>query len=275
MTDQNSKTIKEGEVVKVESPAGETYAEAKKGATTVTLPSTPPVVATPAYLLQMAVEQGKDLAYVEKLMDMQDRWEEKNAEKSFNQAMSDFSMNLPTIEKTVYVEHFDGYHADLGLMATAVREAMAPHGLSFSWETTQGDQVTVSCVIKHRDGHKHAVTLSASPDTSGSKNAIQAIGSAVKYLERYTLEAATGIVATSSDDDGQATGSAVELVSDDQALEMEAFVKENNINKDATLKWIKTRTGEASYASVPADQFDKVMHALRNKAQQRSPGEDG
>lgn len=241
---------------------------------TIPLPSKPPVVATPAYLLQMAVEQGKDIAYVEKLMDMQDRWEARNAEKAFNLAMSEFSQNLPTIEKTVYVEHFDGYHADLGLMAKLIREAMAPHGLSFTWKTKQADLITVACVIKHKDGHSESVTLSSAPDQSGGKNSIQAIGSAVKYLERYTLESATGIVASGSGDEGQ-SAAAPELITDDQALELEAFVKDNNINEFATLNWIKTKTGEASYFSIRADQFDTVIRALNKKVQQREPGEDG
>ena len=265
MTNQTS-DIKEGESVVIDSPSGTYEIEAVKGPATITLPATPPVVATPAYLLQMAVEGGKDLAYVEKLMEMQERWEGKQAEKAFNQAMADFSMNLPTIEKTVYVEHFDGYHADLGLMAKMIREAMAPHGLSFSWKTEQGDKITVSCVIKHRDGHSQSVTLSSAADTSGGKNAIQAIGSAVKYLERYTLESATGIVASSGDDDGKkAATPPVELITDEQTLQLDAFVTDNGIDKERTLAWIKTTTGEAHFSSVPANQFDKVMAALKKK----------
>ena len=235
--------------------------------------STMPVAATPAYLLQVAVEQGKDLDYVVKLMDMQDRWEERQAEKAFNQAMAEFSANLPIIEKTVYVEHFDGYHADLGIMAAAVREAMAPHGLSFNWETEQGDQITVSCVIKHRDGHKQAVSLSSAPDNSGGKNSIQAIGSAVKYLERYTLESATGIVASGSGDDGQGAPQP-DLITDDQAFELEAFVNDNNLNMDSILAYISTKTGEKTFASIKAVDFDAVKKILESKAAQREPGEN-
>ena len=40
-------------------------------------------------------------------------------------------------------------------------------------------------------------------DTSGSKNAIQAMGSTVQYLRRYTLESVLGIATSSIDVDGQ------------------------------------------------------------------------
>jgi len=240
----------------------------------VPLGQTMPVVATPAYLLQMAVEQGKDLATLEKFMDMNDRWEAKQAEKAFNQAMADFSANLPTIQKTVYVEHFDGYHADLGVMAAAVREAMAPHGLSFSWNTIQDDKVTVSCVIKHRDGHSQSVSLSSAADTSGGKNAIQAIGSAVKYLERYTLEAATGIVASGSGDDGQ-TAPGPDFITDEQAMTLEAFVTDNGLNMDSILAYVESKTGTKAFSSIKAPDFDAFMGILKKKVSQHQPGEDG
>lgn len=232
-----------------------------------------PVVATPAYLLQMAVEKGADIESMKALMDMQDRWDAKQAEKAFNQAMADFSLNLPTIEKTVYVEHFDGYHADLGLMSKMIREAMAPHGLSFSWKTEQGDKITVSCVIKHRDGHSQAVTLSSAADTSGGKNAIQAIGSAVKYLERYTLESATGIVASGSGDDGQAAAAPAHIT-EEQALTLEAFTTDNGLNMDSILDWIETKTGNRAFASIKAADYASVMGLLKKKVAQREPGED-
>ena len=47
------------------------------------------------------------------------------------------------------------------------------------------------------------------PDTSGSKNSIQAISSAVTYLQRYTLLAATGLSTSelgNLDNDGRGTG---------------------------------------------------------------------
>ena len=43
-------------------------------------------------------------------------------------------------------------------------------------------------------------------DTSGGKNNIQAMGSAVSYLERYTLLAITGLSTKEMDDDGRGAG---------------------------------------------------------------------
>ena len=63
----------------------------------------------------------------------------------------------------------------------------------------------VTCRITHRDGHYEETSLFGPVDGSGNKNPIQAIGSAVTYLQRYTLKAAVGIAA-SQDDDAQEAG---------------------------------------------------------------------
>jgi ERF superfamily len=61
----------------------------------------------------------------------------------------------------------------------------------------------VTCILTHQMGHSEETTLAGAPDNSGSKNSIQAIGSTVTYLERYTLLAATGLAAANGDNDGQ------------------------------------------------------------------------
>jgi hypothetical protein len=65
--------------------------------------------------------------------------------------------------------------------------------------------VKVTCILSHKDGHREETTLSGPFDHSGNKNAVQAIGSGVAYLQRYTLKAAVG-VAAGHDDDGRSSG---------------------------------------------------------------------
>jgi hypothetical protein len=64
-------------------------------------------------------------------------------------------------------------------------------------------QIAVTCVLTHKMGHSEETTLKAIPDTSGNKNTVQAIGSTVTYLERYTLLAAMGMAAAGMDNDGR------------------------------------------------------------------------
>ena len=166
--------------------------------------------ATPGMLLQLAVQQGADLDRLERLMEMQIKWEERCARNAFVKAMADFKCESLVISKDRRVNYAnrsgdvtDYMHATLGNVVATIAPALAKHGLSHRWDTQQGSAgITVSCVITHFDGHSESITLASPPDQSGGKNAIQAIGSTVSYLQRYTLLAITGLATSDADDDG-------------------------------------------------------------------------
>lgn len=173
-------------------------------------PSRAVAAANPAYLLQLAVEQGADIEKLEKLMALQDRWEATNARKAYVAAMAEFKKNAPTIEKdkTVSFPGTSYTHATLGNICQVVIASLASHGLSHRWSTDQPDSgmIVVDCILTHSLGHSESTTMKAPPDNSGKKNAIQQIASTVTYLQRYTLLAACGLATMDSDEDDDGRG---------------------------------------------------------------------
>lgn len=177
---------------------------------------------TPADLLRIAVENNADLDRLEKLMQLQERWEANEARKAFVTAMAAFKREPVEIYKRKQVGYktregdFVGYkHAELSDVTAAIAPAMAKHGLSFDWDIHQtSGLITVDCVVTHVMGHSRMVTMSGAPDNSGKKNAIQQAASTITYLQRYTLLAATGMSTKDDDDDdaGGADGQPVEGV---------------------------------------------------------------
>lgn len=170
-----------------------------------------PEVATPMQMLQVAVSQGADLDRIQKLMDLQDRWEASQARKAYVSAMAHFKSEPSKIFKTKEVNIPGGAkfkHATLADVCDGVVSNLSKYGLSHSWETKQLDNgwVEVTCIITHEAGHSERTTLRAPPDDSGKKNTVQQIASTVTYLERYTLMAATGLAAKDMDDDGKGAG---------------------------------------------------------------------
>lgn len=161
---------------------------------------------TPADLLAMAVSQGADLDKLDKLMQLQERWEANEARKAFTVAMTGFRSEPVDIYKTKNVSFSDtSYnHAELSDVTQAINPALAKHNLSFRWDVTQdGNAITVACSLTHIAGHSERVTMTAPPDDSGKKNRIQQIASTVTYLQRYTLLAITGMSTKGMDDDGR------------------------------------------------------------------------
>ena len=173
-------------------------------------------IVNPMVLVQTALEKGSDLATIEKMMDLADRYEKREAEKAFVLAMANFKANAPHITKDVNVSipHKNGpgkteySHASLAQVSSKVALAMGQWGLSHHWEPDQNTEpgvIIVTCVITHAMGHSKSTTLKSNIDGTGQKNGLQQIASTITYLERYTLLAAVGLSAHNADDDG-ATG---------------------------------------------------------------------
>lgn len=164
--------------------------------------------ASPIEQMMAAVSSGVSLESLDKMMELQERWEAGQAKKAYVRAMAEFKRESITILKDREVR-FKGTaysHATLNSVVSAIVPALSKHGLSHHWEVSQENGITVRCVITHEMGHSEAVSMSAPPDSSGSKNFIQQLGSTKTYLERYTLLAITGMTASDMDDDGGSYG---------------------------------------------------------------------
>lgn len=175
---------------------------------------------TPSDLLRIAVEGGADLDRLERLMALQERWEATEARKAFTVAMTAFKAMPLEIFKTKEVAFLDVRykHAELSDITDVVVPAMSLHQLSHRWAVRQeGDRIIVDCTVTHIAGHCETVTMEAKADTSGKKNAIQAIASAVSYLQRYTLLAVTGMSTKGEDDDGRGGPDDEEVSGEDTA----------------------------------------------------------
>lgn len=212
---------------------------------------------SPAALLQLAVTQGADVESLEKLMDLSDRWEAKQAQKAYYDAMAAFQRGCPIIERADKA-HTSKY-ATLERIVMTVRDNLADAGLSYRFENAETDgKFSVTCVITHLDGHSERTTMTASADTSGSKNPIQAIGSTTTYLQRYTLCGALGIVTGGEDVDG---GKPAELVSDEQLAELKELVEATGESDAKLLEW----AGVKSLADFPLSHYKSAVKGLNKK----------
>ena len=213
---------------------------------------------TPAEMLDTAVRQGADIAVLEKLMALQERYEANAARKAFDAAISDAKSKIPAIVKNVK-GHTNKY-ADLAAITTVVDPILSAHGLSYRFRTAQSDKITVTCVLSHRDGHSEENELSGAPDVGPGRNAVQAVGSTVKYLMRYTLTLALGIATTENDDDGKAAGAAATL-SPQQIEEMQRKIIDVDADLPAFLVWLAVEKLD----DLAAARFDDAMRALEYK----------
>lgn len=212
-----------------------------------------PAAVTPMDMINTAIERGADVDQLTKLMDLQERWEKTEARKIFVAAMSEFQQECPTIDKTLKAHN--STYAGLAETLEQIRDLMSKCGLSHSWKTEQAEgQISVTCCVTHTAGHQECTTMSAGADTSGSKNNIQAIGSTVKYLQRYTLFSILGLASKEHDDDGKAAGLGP-TISEDQVKTIQQQFKDTGMKPERFYKAFKIER----VSDLPASRYHEAI----------------
>lgn len=217
-----------------------------------------PAVATPMAMIERAVASGASIETIEKLMGLQERFEANQARKAFNEAISEAKARVRPVVRNK-TGHNSKKYADFAAIASAVDPILADLGLSYRFRTEQGERINVTCILSHRDGHQETTTLAGPPDASGSKNAIQAIGSTLTYLQRYSLVQMLGLAA-SDDDDGKAGGAGGTLT-DAQVGQIQKLIGEVGADIDKFLAWANAE----SISDIPASKFDGAVRMLEAK----------
>lgn len=213
---------------------------------------------TPMGLIERAVAGGAGVETIEKLMALQERWDANQARKEFDAAVAEAKAKIKPIVRN-RAGHNSKRYVDFAAIAASVDPILSEHGLSYRFVTEQADRINVTCVLSHRAGHSEKTTLSGPADTTGNKNAIQAIGSTLTYLQRYSLVQMLGLAAA-DDDDGKAAGTG-EPVSEEQADKIRELVTAAKMEIDAFLKWAKA----PSIADIPAADYEDVVASLNQR----------
>lgn len=224
-----------------------------------------PANAMMALIERAATSQEIDIDKLDRLLSVKERWDAAQAKQSFDRAMTSFRANVGSIQKTR--DAHNSKYAGLAETLSKIRQNLTDVGLSVSWRTEQSENlVRVTCIVSHVDGHSEKTTLAASPDTSGSKNSIQAIGSTVTYLERYTVFAILGLASTDQDDDGLASNS--NLISDSDLTDLMCLIDElgDKVDQPKLKGWLKTKgVRDGDYTRIPAKMVKEVFDLLERK----------
>jgi hypothetical protein len=150
----------------------------------------PPVVLSEGLALLQVIERASrdpnvDIDKMERLIAMRERMRLVDAETQFSAALAEMQDELPVIEEHGKIDIGRGKPQAYALwedINEAIKPVLAKHGFSLSFKTGEAEnRVTVTGVLRHRAGHREETTMKLPIDTSGSKNAVQAVGSSTSY----------------------------------------------------------------------------------------------
>jgi hypothetical protein len=214
-----------------------------------------------------AADPNTDVDKLERLLQMYERISDRDAKAAYAAALSEMQPKLPVINERGKISTDKGKttqsrYALWEDINEAIGPVLAEHGFGLSFRTgqTAEGKITVTGILSHRGGHQEETLIILPHDSSGNKNAVQAVGSSTSYGKRYTAMALLNITSRGEDDDGKAGGDPGGLTEDQQA-DVQALMEDVGADRERFLKYIKAD----SIAAIPAASFDKVMKTLEAK----------
>ena len=212
------------------------------------------------YLIDRAIENNIDIEKFEKLISLAQMLEKEKAKRDFYEALSNFQGEVPPIKKLSRADMGYGKpkynYAEFGEIVTTIQEPLKRHGLSYHFEignepvVIKGEKdedvivefIAVTCTVAHKSGYEKTTTMSVQKDAGAGKSNVQAVGSTITYLKRYTLLALLGIGTADPDDDAVSTipdnQKNVDKKEDKSVLLAEIKDKLDHCNDEETVKKI-------------------------------------
>lgn len=172
---------------------------------------------TPMDLISAAMENGIDPNHLEKLLALQERWDENErrkaehqAEIAYNQAMAECQAAIQPVKAKLKNTQTNSIYADLTAIDDAIRPVYTSHGFSISEGSSKSDiedNVYVYIDVLHRDGHSKRYGDDFPLDGAGikgtvNKTAIHAKASTKTYARRYLITGVFNIAIARHDRDG-------------------------------------------------------------------------
>ncbi len=165
---------------------------------------------------RLASDPTIDIDRVERFMIMHEKAKAREAEKAFNDAMSEAQAEMGPVATDKNNSQTKSRYTSYAALDAAVRPIYVRHGFALSFNTDPdgpADHLRLRCKVTHRDGHCEPYQVDMPSDGKGAKGGdvmtkTHAAGSAMSYGQRYLLKLIFNL-ATGDDDDGQKAGKVV------------------------------------------------------------------
>lgn len=214
-------------------------------------------------ILAGVIEKGvseQNVGVLEKLLDLYDRVELRNAEKEFNTAFTKLQQDLPTIIAKSKIPNRGLYEKYEDIMAV-VGPLLTKHGFSVSFDMEPTDnRVTVRCTLRHLAGHSKTNSFAVRVGKADSET--QADCKAATTSKRNALVQALSLVIRQDAliDDGD-VGLEGEVLSPDRALFLREQLREVGGNETGFL----AVAGVDSWDKITSGSYDVLLRMINSK----------
>lgn len=239
---------------------------------------------------RLAVNPNVNPDSLSKLLDVQERMLDRNAQTAFNQAFVEMQPELPEITKDGRIivrektntgkrdgeEIQNTPYAKWDKIVPLIKPVLRKFGFALSHRiasTSDGQLRRVTAILRHDGGWvDDSCYFDVGADTSGSKNNIQGWASSVSYAKRHTSAAVLNIVTKDEDDDGKKSGKPVmigEPMTAEQLDKLIEFAVAVECGQPHLLKHLNGCRPKGhpiidSLELLPASRHDEAIEALKS-----------
>lgn len=230
-------------------------AHAQQQDTAPMLPADPMV----SMIERVATDPNSDLEKLERMLQLKREHDADEAKKAFAAAFALASADFPTIPLRGKGHNGKPY-ATLEDITKHTRPVLSANGLALNFAIEVASDVVVTARLMHKAGHCEETSMALPRDSSGSKNAVQAVGSTQKYGQRYTAQAILGLsLGQDDEDDGRGAASAQkDTITEDQYRELRELIEKAGIDEDLVCQ----SESVEDLPSLPARMFGHVKSQL-------------
>lgn len=163
----------------------------------------------PMSLLVKAVEGNLDTDKLEALVNLQERWEARQAAKAYADAMQAAQNEMPAVTKDAYNEQTRSRYSRYETVSRSIDPVVHKHGFSLSFSTADAAEgfIRIVATVRHKAGHSEQHHVDLPLDNSGIKGTLNktgthAAGSTITYGRRYLKLMIFDVAMAGEDNDG-------------------------------------------------------------------------
>ena len=221
---------------------------------------------TPMQLISQVVDNPDfDVEKLAKMMDLQERYEDRRAEIEFNKAFNRVQAKLPTVVENCDNSQTKSKYANIKALSTAIKPVYTAEGFSTSFSEGKSElegQIRINGVLRHTGGHKEPYSVELPRDDAGMKGTVNktpthAASSTLTYGRRI-LTLMIFDVAPGDDTDGNMPSIPI---TEEQAANIEALLDETGADKVRFLKY----AGADSIEEIDEKYYSTCVKMLEKK----------
>jgi len=227
-----------------------------------------------AIIAKAASDPNVDIDKMDRLLQMQERVQNRAAELEFNTAMNAAQSEMRPISADASNPQTRSKYATHAKLDRALRPIYTAHGFSLSFdegESPKPDHIRVLCYVAHTGGFSRTYHRDMPADGKGAKGGdvmtkTHAAGAAGSYGARYLLKGIWNVAVGEEDQDGNDVGP-THPISVSQYNELGKRIRDLEVNEPVFFKVLQHN---GPLEELPASKFARAMQQLDVKAKQSS-----